>query len=751
LSDKDRNRISRRAFLKATAAAGAVGAASHFLTGCGQKAAPPPVVDDEPEPDVVVKRSFCNVCSANCAMQVQTVDGKVVAIKGNPDDQVGAGKLCVKGYSSWKMLYDPIRLTHPMKRTNPEKGPGVDPGFVKITWEEAFQLAGEKFTEIKDQYGPEAIVVAGRPQAFVERWAKAMGTPNLSRHHDTCYSTQDVTWRVAVTGSGRSWTHDLENAKYILSFGWDQPSKGKNMAAREYVKAVSNGAKAVVINPMLTATGAMADEWIPIKPGTDLAFCLAMMHVIVNEELYDKEFVENFTQGIEEVKKAVSSYTPAWAAEITEVDAATIERIAREFATTKPSVIPSHKRDAGGPNLINGWRVSYAMLILNALVGAIDRPGGVMLGQNPKLPPLDEVFPPVPYPEARKDRFDGFEKNKVFGKTNKAGNAVLADAILSEKPYPLKGMFIRKHNILSFPNAPRFTEALKKLDFVAVCDIIPTEIVMMADVVFPEPHFLEVETMAPRTYNAMYPQLAYAEPVIEKLGDYKGFGSIVIGVAKAMGLGEYFPDGMSGIKLMDEQLKLLGSSLDELKANPTGLWSDEKPYKSREEFGTESKKIELYSNKFKDAGFDPFPVWAPKKAVPSAEYPYYMLVTRHPAQRMTESQNNELVMQVASDPRATIPTSLAQQVGVKTGDSIVIESEVNKITMTAFVAEGLRPDCVSIWHGFGHWSKEMPRAVGVGGNDGDLIWDSSAKDMADRKDPGVGAMMNEICVKVYKA
>ncbi len=700
---------------------------------------------------VTEKHTFCNVCSANCAMKAQIVDGKIVAIKGNPDDQVGRGKLCVKGYSAWKMVYDPQRLKFPMKRTNPEKGPGVDPGFVKISWEEAFKLAGDRFRELSAKYRPESIVVACRPQDFAVRWAKAMGTPNLSRHHDTCYTTHDAMWRVTVSGTARPWTHDLENARYILSFGWDQPSKGKNMAARQYVNALAKGAKAVVVNPLLTATGAMANEWIPIKPGTDLAFILAMINIIIEENLYDKDYVEKYTTGIEDLKKAVKSYTAEWAAGITDVDAATITRIAREFATTKPAVIPSHKRDAGGPNYDNGWRVAYGFIILNALVGAIDRPGGVIFERNMKLPNLDTVFPPPEYPKNTAGRFDGGEKNKLFGSTAKYGNVVLADAILSGKPYPLKGLFVRKYNVLGFPNAPRFVEALKKLEFIAVADIMPTEIVQMADVVFPEPHFMEVEAMSNRTYNAHYPQVAYSAPVIEKLGDYKGFGSIVIGIAKAMGLGDYFPDGVNGIRLMDEQLKANGYSLDQLKASPNGLLGDPKPFTGREEFGTESKKIELYSKKLQDNGFDPFPAWKEKKEKPSKDYPLYMVITRHAAHRMSESHNNELVMQVAPECPVILNTVTAADLGIKNGDDVWVESKINKIKVKAHVVPGIRPDTVCVWHGFGHWSKDLPLAYGVGGNEGDLVYDLSAKALADRKDPTLSGLMSDMCVKVYKA
>jgi len=311
-------------------------------------------------------------------------------------------------------------------------------------------------------------------------------------------------------------------------------------------------------------------------------------------------------------------------------------------------------------------------------------------------------------------------------------------------------MFVRKQNVLAVPDAPRFVEALKKLDFVAVADILPTEIVQMADVVFPEPHFLETSGMTDRVYFAFYPQIALKDPVGDPLYDTKGYGSIIIGIAKAMGLGQYF-EGVSGTKLADEQLKALGSSMDELKASPNGLWSDQKPFKPREEFGTPSKKIELYSTVLKEHGYDPVPTWQPKRELPSDTYPLYLIVTRHAAHRMSESQNNELVMQVAPENFATLNKATAQQLGIKDGDEVMVESRVNRITLKARLIEGIRPDCVCVEHGFGHWSKDLTLAFGVGGNEGDLVPGFSVEELVAAKDPSASGYMSDVCVKVYKA
>jgi len=756
--------------LLASSAAVAAGAASNFLLqGCQPDVEEPavdePDVDDpseEPteefelvsvEPSITdTKFNFCGICSANCAMIVDIADDKAWRIRGNPDDQVAEGYLCVKGYSALKDLYDPDRLKQPMKRTNPEKGPGVDPEWVKIDWEEAFELTAEAFNKAIEESGAESIGFFSRGHDWMNRLRDAIGTPNHIMHHSTCFTTYTAIWRTVLGMGNRPWMLDVGNAKYILSFGWDQPSKAKNMSAREYVKAVSNGAKVVYVDPRLTITGSLGGEWIPIKPGTDLAFMLAMIRIIINEELYDKDYVDNYTTGIDELKEAVQDYTPEWAAEITEVPAEKIEEVAREFATTKPAMVPNHKRDAGGPNYQNSWRTAFCKVILNVLAGTFDREGGQIHARTPGgMPGFNDVFPSPEFPElATTERVDGWEKHPIVAPTRRGDFSTFTEAQLAGEPYQLKAALFRKHNVLAFPNAPRFVEALKTLDFMAVVDVWPSEMVQMADVVFPEPYYLETSGFGAREYHAFHPQIALREPVIDPLYDTRGYGGVITGIANAMGLGEYFED-VDGGKYNDERLQALGTSWDDLQNSENGMWSDEKPFEGREEWPTESGKIELYSPALEENGYDPLPYWEPKAAEPTDEYPLYMLISRPPMHKMSQTQNNELMMQAQQTNTVMINEETAASLGIEDGDEVVVESRANQITLKAELVKGIRPDCVCVEHGFGHWSKELTIAFNQGANEGDLIPTLTVEEMVNSGCPGAGSQMNDFCVNVYKA
>lgn len=739
--------LSRRQFLKLSGATGATVILSGGMSAFAPLAVGAQAASNEKEE---ILYGTCGVCSMGCAYIAHLRDGRIVRLSGNPVDQTAEGKLCVKGYSGIRLLYDPDRLKYPMKRTNPEKGIGVDPGWVKISWDEALDLTANKLKEVRDAYGPQAIVLIARPQTWQKHFAKSIGTPNHIAHNNTCYATHDVVWRAMVTGKGKTWTVDYEHSKYILGFGWDGMGKSKNHWGRAVNKARLNGCKLVIFDPRLSITASKADEWIPIKPGTDLAVLLAMIRTIINEELYDREFVSSYTYGFEELKAAVQEYTPEWAAGISDVPAETIARIAREFATTRPAVVAHHKRDAGGPNYENSWRTAQCFVILDALVGSLDRPGGHVWDRKPKLPDLPDIWELPPYPDSIKGpRIDGLEKAPIIYSLGKGSFSTLAEGILSQEPYPVKAAVVCKHNVLAFPNPSRLIEALKTLDFIAVSDVLPTEIVQLADVVLPDNTFYESSGLNPREYHAIYPQVALRE-ALPPVHDTKGFGSVAIALLRKMGLGEYAPEGMSGGAITKAQLEALGTTAETIR-DAGGMWGEPKELTPKTEFGTPSKKIELYSTVLEKNGYDPLPRWMEPRAALDEEHAFHLLIWRKPWERMTQSQNDPIIHELYPENVALLNASTAQELGISEGDYVWLESRVGKIKIRAKLTEGIRPDCVAVDHGFGHWSPGLSVAQGHGGNDGDLIPNQTVAEQIEAGCPAMGAMMEDVVVKVYRS
>lgn len=742
--------LSRRDFLKAAGgAAGGLVLLPSILDGDLKAFARDYGVPKPIEWDKVLYQS-CGVCDNTCGMLAYVRDGRIKWIEGNPADALGGeGNVCVKGASAMRTLYDPDRLKWPLKRTNPRKGKDEDPGWVKISWQEAFSTIGAKFNEAITNYGPESVLLIARPKEQDTRLQKAIGTPNQICHVDTCYINHEVAWMAMVTGGGRSWTMDLENAKYLLIFGWDQPGKSMQSHLLGFMKAKDRGAKVVVFDPRRSLTANKADEWIPIKPGTDLAVVLAMMNVIISESLYDKDYVAQYTSGFDKLAEHVKQYTPEWAAQISEVPAADIARIAREFATTRPAIIPTHKRDASGPLYANSFSLCQAQIAMCALVGAIEKPGGYYLDRKPKARTMDE-FAPAKYPEMKETRrVDGQHLFPLANKKRKGAFAHLAQGILSGEPYKVRVGLAKGYNVLSFPNPDTIVEALKTLEFFVVVDLYPNELCQLADIILPDLHFLEKSGIETREYHVMWPQIMLRQGV-GALWEEKGWGSIVNGIVEAMGKPEFKVDwtGLEEARLQDA-----GTSMEYLKSH-NGIWEDKKDPVSKTEFNTPSKKIELYSMVLEKEGHEPLPTWHERLTESSAEYPYYILTEHLPWNRMGRLSNDPILVGLLPENFLHMHPDTAAKLGVKEGEFVVVGSPTGKsLKVRAHITRGIRRDCVMTEHGFGYWSNELHVASGRGTCDGHLLPERRIEDTKKiyAYNPAMGSSILDICVSLRKA
>ena len=742
--------LSRRDFLKA-AGAGTVGAiALPSILGGDLKAFARKPADTKPIVWEKVLYQSCGVCDNTCSMLAYVKDGRIKWIEGNPADALGGeGKVCVKGASAMRGLYDPDRLKWPLKRTNPKKGKDEDPGWVKITWEEAFGTIAAKFNEAITQYGPESVLLIVRPKEQDTRLQKTIGTPNQIAHVDTCYITHEVAWMAMVTGGGRSWTMDLENAKYLLCFGWDQPGKSMQSHLHGFLKAKDRGAKVVVFDPRMSITASKANEWIAIKPGTDLAVVLAMMNVIISEGLYDKEYIAQYTSGFEKLAEHVKQYTPEWASKISEVPADTITRIAREFATTKPAIIPTHKRDASGPLYANSFSLCQAQIAMCALVGAIEKPGGYYLDRKPKARTVDE-FAPAKYPTMKETRrVDGQHLFPLANKKRKGAFSYLAQGILSGEPYKVRVGLAKGYNVLSFPNPDTIVEALKTLEFFVTVDLYPNEMCQLSDIVLPDVHFLEKDGTETREYHCMWPQIMLRQG-IGVLWEEKGWGSIVNGIVEAMGKPE-FKVNWTGLE--EARLQDAGTTMEYLNSH-NGIWEDKKAPVSKTEFSTPSKKIELYSTVLEKEGHEPLPTWHERFTQPTTQYPYYVLTDHLPWNRMGKLSNDRILRELLPENYLHMHPDTAAKIGVKEGEFVSVESSTGKsLKIRAHITKNIRRDCVLTEHGFGYWSKDMSVAYGQGTCDGHLLPERRIEEATKiyAYNAAMGNAILDICVNLKKA
>lgn len=695
----------------------------------------------------------CALCDSACGVTATVRDGVLAFLEGLPgDNQGGGGHLCGKGASGAAFMYDPNRLKYPMKRTNPRKGLDEDPGWVRITWQEALDTIADRFRTYIGQYGPESLLFVSRPNPDVfTRLVNSLGAINRVDHIDECYISDKVIQKY-TTGS-KSFCNDFENSRYMLLFGWDLVAKSKLVFTRGVEQARDKGAKIVCFNPQYSATARWADEWYPIRPGSDLAVALAMIQVILSENLYNKEFVDSFTnfaQYEKEAREHFQQYTPEWAEGLSDVPANDIRRIAREFASQGPAIAPAHKKTLCA-NYTNGTQLCHAISILNILAGTIDRPGGRYFPRAWEVPGVDAIYKPPAYPAKTGRRVDGRNKLPFADEAGNGNFSTLADGMLKQYPGMIKAAFFNFYTILGFPQPLRMVEALKTVEFTVVMDILPTDTAQLADIVLPHVTYLEANDIVAREYSARVPQVLPRRAVVPAMFEAKSIGYVSIELGKRL-VPDYFrkPDGefINPSELLDEKAKAAGLGANFAEFRDKGMLTKDQPFVPRTTFAAPGGKCQIYVPQFAAKNIEPLPVWKPKREIPNPEFPFYYLTYIPAIHRRNTTQNNPILHEIMPDNAAILNPLAAAQRGIKEGQPVRIRSRVGSIELPAHLSETLRPDCVLVAHGFGHQSKLLGLASGKGARDGDVIPDQSADDMVKQGNFGAAAGIMDAVVSV---
>lgn len=671
-------------------------------------------------PDSII--TACGICDSACGMRATVKDGAIRFLQGLPEDPHNEGRLCAKGISTAWIRNDPDRLKYPMKRTNPRKGLDEDPRWVRISWTEALDLIAEKFTEIRAKYGQEALLAISRSSpAWFARLFSALGMERVD-HNDGCYGVDIVISQRTIGAHSFAW--DLDNAKYIVLFGWDMMARAKLCLANRLLHAKENGARVISFNPLHTATARFSDEWYPVRPGSDLAIALAMIHVLLKENLYNREFVEKYTNFPDyeaQIRQHFAQFTPEWAEKESDVPASAIWRIAREFGTIRPAVAPIHKKTLAA-NYENAAPMCHAIAILNILSGNIDRTGGHYFPRTISIPALDTVYPPPAYPKLPAKRVDGREKLPLAGSYGMF--ATLADGMLNKYPGRVKFIFWNGYHLNSFPQPAMLAEALKKVEFMAIVDILPMDAMWFANVVLPNTMFLEGSDVISRTYNAKSPFVIVRQPVVPGPFETRSSAYIAIELGKRLAP-EYFrkEDGswISSTELLDEQVKRAGLASSFAEFRKIGFVRREQAFTPRTTFATATGKCQIYIPEFAARNYDPLPKWRPKREVPDSRFPYYLITYLPGAHKRNSTQNVAVLDEIDGTAYVYLNPATAARHGIRDGARVLVRSRYGQVEGPAKLTETVRPDVVLVPHGFGHKSPWLRVTGGKGFTDNDLI------------------------------
>ncbi|GAW30583.1 molybdopterin-dependent oxidoreductase [Carboxydocella sp. JDF658] len=639
----------------------------------------------------------CNGCGGQTGILAGIRDGEVVKIKPNSENPIGValtweefqeqkqrgGRVCLKGVHAPRQWADPERLTRPLLR----KGPRGSGQWQTISWEEALALLAERLEQLRREHGPESLLWFCEDHSFIhiqEEFCRAYGTPNFLNHTNICDAGRRAGF-LRVLGIERPLAH-LSQARVILLLGWNPLEAVKWMylpAALE--QALDQGARLFVADPVRSKT-ACRGHWLPVRPGTDGALVLALCHILWRDGKYQRDFVQQYTSGWDEFAVYLQDKTPAWAAELTGLEERKIEELAALLAEYAPRVVV----DAwcGVSHYSNGMETTRAVACLNALLGTIDRPGGLLWPERFKL----TGRPPQPnWPQIASPAVDG--RGAAYPFAHKSGSYVAArEAILSGQPYqPRAAVVVFQNLMLSLPNVEKSEAALRRLDFLAVCDVYLSETALLADLVLPGTHFYERYDL---TVNwTAFPSLSLRQPVVEPRSGIWPEYEWILELARKLSLSGF---DLSYQQYLDWQVKqACGLSLSELASLPGAVFNrgPTRYEKWRERpFPTESGRIQL--------GCD----WQPPGTLPNQDYPFYMVNWKVYQHTHTRSQNNPVLLQAYGENPLWIHPETAAALGIGPEDRVRVESEYGWIESGVFLTEGIHPRVVGLAHGFGHWA-----------------------------------------------
>jgi thiosulfate reductase / polysulfide reductase chain A len=706
--------MDRRRFLKFSAggaASAAVGASLAYVRPFSHA--------HEKAVERVEVPTTCEMCVNKCSLIAVVENGVIHKLNPNPESPKSRGMLCARGNAGLLQVYDSARLKRPLIRVG-KRGEG---NWRPASWDEAFDFTAKKLSETKVKYGPQGSLWSSTEsfqEVFFRNLGEAFGSPNQVRHPSLCLASVNLAYSVTF---GTVPSFDLQNSKFILMSGANRlesfitPDTMDLIESAEYRKA-----KLVYLDPRFTVTASKADEWYPIRPGTDLAFILAMLNVIVGENRHDKEFVANYTVGFDQLAEHVKSFTPAWAEAETEVPEKDIARIAREFSDAAPRAVYYAGRRSSWYR--DDFHMRRGQAILNAIVGSWDREGGMV--PNGKIALGEYLF--LPWDDPVASRVDEMDKN--FPLANKGDGAYLKlrENVIAGTPYPVKAWMIHKQDPMNaLPNQARTLEMLQQMDFVGVVDVQMSDTAWYADVIFPESTYLE-RTDPVEVQSGITPVVVYRQQVVKPAHDTKTTLEISQGLAKRLGLSQYFDFTMDQWVAAQVKELPLEAPLEHLKKHgvyvPPGFPKYGSTLNADHRFITKSGKIELFSERLQEAKYDPLPVYQSPAQPPPGKF--RIITGRRAYFTHANSANNAWLNQFAPENGLWLNQSAADSLGIVDGNRVEVASTVGAVRLKAKVTQEIRPDCVFMLHGYGKKSKWQRLVAGNGGSDAELLetaWD----------------------------
>lgn len=687
-----------------------------------------------------VRRSYCGLCHSRCGILLHMRGGEVFEISGDPDHPVTRGLICERGLLMPEHIHHPGRVNYPLKRVG-ARGEGK---WERVSWDQALDEVAARLSRLRDMHGPETLAFThGTSRTHhwdCRRFFNLFGSPNVCGVNNVCMCPSYATEYATYGGMARG---NPVRAKCVVIWGRAAANSSPVQSWPSLQRARDEGVKFIVVDPRRIDEVDMADMWLQIRPGTDLALLLGWIRLVIEEGLYDSDFVDRWTVGFDQLRQSVREYTPEKVSAITWLPVEQITAAARLYATSRPAQIPyGYGLDKQG---VNANQCARARAILRAITGNLEIDGGETFGQTPQVAKVRGEFDLVASDAIGPDRrarqlgaetyplfgFPGWEKNLAGNRKLPPGHVSapsmyrtcvahardVFQAAVTGKPYPVTAMLsVASNPMLSFPDSPLVMRALQALELYVVMEYYMTPSAALADYVFPSATTVEQPELwvTGGFCMACPPGL---DPLYERRDTYQFYR----GLGLRLGQEKDWPwETLEAA--CDYRLEPIGKTFREL-AQTYGFFG--KPEFKRYEttgFGTPSGKVELWSSIFEDLGADPLPaykepLWSPAgDPALVAQFPL-VLITGSRFMPMYHSEQRQIASarHAAPDPLVHLHPATAEELGLADGDWVAVVSPKGRIRMKLKTSDIIHPKMADAQHGwwFPERSGELPGLFGV--------------------------------------
>lgn len=633
------------------------------------------------------------MCDHGCGIDVTVVNGDPVRLKGAKTHPFNKGWLCVKGHAALDFFRSSQRLTSPLIRKD-----GV---LKEAGWDEALSLAAENLNRLKDRYGAESLAIyygegVGHQEirSYMKRFANVFGTPNFCGVGSLCNTSRTIAETLTYGGLTKP---DIPHSRLLMIWGGNPFVSNEPLVPSEIGRFKKRGGQLIVVDPRQTDTAAKADIYLPVKPGQDEILILNMLHVILKEDLWDKNFTAKWVHGFDDFHRTVGEerFSPEKGMPLTGIPADRVRSAACAYAGTRPAGVFTGN---GLEHHSHGVNTMRLLAILKAITGNLDIQGGDLFTPRPKI---RDMTTPLPEPSSP---LIGSDKFPVFCQARKEAHALsMTEAILDGKPYPIKGMIISGGNpSLQWPDSGRVREALQKLEFLMVIDVVRSPDSVYADVVLPACTFLERDEHRINPYQNLH-AITLRRKVVEPVHGLPD-QMIWVKLAQHMGFEEYFP-WQTCREGIDYLLGDLGVTYGDLVSNGGIHEYEKRRYKKYESegFSTPTGKVEILSERLEMMGYDPSPITKDTPCPDQDDEAFPLCLSTGgnlPCYLHWQYRYIPRLRKTAPEPLFEIHPDTAEQYGLTDGQISEIRTRTGSIRLKARLTDSIRPDTIHLPQGW---------------------------------------------------